>query len=366
MKHVTVCRDSERYFGQPANDGLWMWGNEILIAFSSCFYKESSNDNNFDRKKEFGKCFARSVDGGETWSVTSAEPLETVLDSKPIPCPGIRFTHPDFALSVKALGHTFAVSYNRGASWEGPYALPRVGDKMKCRTNYIVNGPDDCYFFLSTSSTKIECKMNDIAYCARTTDGGKTIRFLSYMADEKSRSVMPSSVKTPEGKLLSTLRRRWDGDFYDIQHLFQSRPDLVELLDKGEKPEEFQSKLQENWIELVQSLDEGNTWTSVSKVAVTDTTGFRNGNPPALVRMADGRLVVAYGYRGERLSIRARISVDKGQTWGDEIILRENVYNWDIGYCRMAQRLDGKLVTIYYYSSNEHPVQHIEATIWEP
>lgn len=367
MKHVTVCRDADRYFGHPANEGIWMWGNEILIAFSSGYYKESNDDNNFDRQKgSSGKCFARSLDGGETWTITSAAPLKDVLKLDPVPCSGIQFTHPDFALAVKPLGTTFAVSYDRGFNWEGPYEFPSVGDKMKCRTDYIVNSPDDCFFFLSSRSKKIESKTNDIAYCARTTDGGKTIDFLSFIADDKSRSVMPSSVKTPDGKLLSALRRRWDGDFYEIQEIRKSRPDLVELLDKGEKPEEFQSKLQENWIELFESIDNGFSWTSVSRVSVTDTTGVRNGNPPAMVRLQDGRLCVAYGYRGEPLSIRARISNDEGKSWGEEIILREDGYNWDIGYCRMVQRPDGKLVTIYYHSTKEHPVQHIEATIWHP
>ena len=43
----------------------------------------------------------------------------------------------------------------------------------------------------------------------------------------------------------------------------------------------------------------------------------------------------------------------------------ENNMNWDIGYTRSIQRPDGKIVTIYYYSTEKNVEQHIAATIWE-
>jgi hypothetical protein len=60
------------------------------------------------------------------------------------------------------------------------------------------------------------------------------------------------------------------------------------------------------------------------------------------------------------------LSDDDGQSWGGEIILRDDGRNWDLGYPRMVQRLDGKLVTIYYYTTDHDPEQHIAATIWDP
>jgi hypothetical protein len=32
----------------------------------------------------------------------------------------------------------------------------------------------------------------------------------------------------------------------------------------------------------------------------------------------------------------------------------------------MVQRSDGKVVTIYYYTTEQNPEQHIAATIWDP
>jgi len=120
------------------------------------------------------------------------------------------------------------------------------------------------------------------------------------------------------------------------------------------------------------AADNGKTWKYLSKVA---ETGKSNGNPPSLVRLRDGRLCVTYGYRGVCTKyryrevpqgIRARISEDNGKTWGREIDLRNDAKTWDLGYTRSVQRPDGKIVTMYYYNTEEIPAQHIAATIWDP
>jgi hypothetical protein len=101
----------------------------------------------------------------------------------------------------------------------------------------------------------------------------------------------------------------------------------------------------------------------LSKVA---DTGDHNGNPPSLVRLRDGRLCVAYGYRREPFGMRAKLSLNEGRSWGEEIVLRADGRTWDIGYPRMVQRSDGKLVTIYYHTTTANPEQHIAASIWDP
>ncbi len=100
-------------------------------------------------------------------------------------------------------------------------------------------------------------------------------------------------------------------------------------------------------------------------MAETDR-GKHNGNPPALVRLRDGRLVAAHGYRSYPYGIQARISKDNGATWSEAIHLRDDAATWDMGYCRMVERPDGKIVTMYYYNTPENLSQHIAATIWDP
>jgi hypothetical protein len=100
-------------------------------------------------------------------------------------------------------------------------------------------------------------------------------------------------------------------------------------------------------------------------------TGLANGNPPALTRLRDGRLCCVYGDRTREVML-ARLSADEGSTWEPEQVLREGfqrdcVKDWsDFGYPQTVQRSDGKVVAIYYWASEDHPQQHLEATVWDP
>jgi hypothetical protein len=64
--------------------------------------------------------------------------------------------------------------------------------------------------------------------------------------------------------------------------------------------------------------------------------------------------------------MRAKLSSDNGATWGPEITLRDDAANWDFGYPRSVLRPDGKVVTVYYFTTRQRPEQHIAATIWAP
>ncbi len=85
-----------------------------------------------------------------------------------------------------------------------------------------------------------------------------------------------------------------------------------------------------NFIEAYRSDDNAKTFRHVVR-AVPDTG---RGNPPSLVKLADGRLVLTYSYRAAPFGIRARVSKDQGQTWDDEIALRSDAAAWDLGYPR--------------------------------
>src|SRR5438094_986007 len=72
-------------------------------------------------------------------------------------------------------------------------------------------------------------------------------------------------------------------------------------------------------------------------------------NPASLIRLADGRVCLTYGYRAAPYGLRARLSHDGGRTWGKEIVLRADGGGRDLGYPRSLQRRDGKIVTVYYF-----------------
>ena len=66
------------------------------------------------------------------------------------------------------------------------------------------------------------------------------------------------------------------------------------------------------------------------------------------------------------IDIRARLSNDNGETWGEEINLRSDGGWWDLGYPRTVQCPDGKIVTVYYFNDAKDQERYIAATIWDP
>jgi hypothetical protein len=341
VQHVVAYHEKDRFAGWPANGGIWSWGNEIAVAVARGWFSHNPKEHSYDRAKPMESILLRSLDGGLSWSV---EPL-ALPGGDPKPSPGsIDFTHPDFALRVR--DSAFFVSYDRARTWQGPFAFPDfgLGEKLTSRTDYVVNGRNDCHLFLSVRDERVQSGIADRAFAVRTRDGGRTFQFLGWMAGSEQdsligRSVMPATVRALDGTLVTTLRRRFDpkSDY---------RNDI-------------------NWIDAFTSRDDGATWTHATKIAFTDHTGH-NGNPPSLVKLPSGRIAVVYAVRSKPYGIRARVSDDHGRVWGPEVVLRDDARTWDIGYCRSIVRSDGKIVTVYYYATPDYVENHIAATIWSP
>ncbi len=348
-RHVVVYREEGRFAGWPANHGIWSWGDEILVGFSQGTYKDRGPFHHIDHDQPEEFLLARSRDGGEHWSVERPAPPGALAgtagmrhgrlpEGSPIQRPGpldepIDFTRPDFAMTVRMENSNngvsrFYYSYDRGHSWRGPFALPlfdRPG--VMGRTDYLVDGPRDCLLFLTASKAD---GREGRPFCARTVDGGRTWTFLSFIGPEPSGyAIMPSTVRVGPGELVTTIRRKDDA---------------------------------RSWIGAYGSQDDGRSWEHLSTPA--PDTG--EGNPPSLVRLADGRICLVYGVRSAPYSIRARISGDRGKTWGPAIVLRDDGGSTDIGYPRAIVRPDGRVVAVYYFSDRTSPTRHIAATIFRP
>ena len=73
------------------------------------------------------------------------------------------------------------------------------------------------------------------------------------------------------------------------------------------------------------------------------------GFPPHLLQLSDGRILCSYGYRRPPFGQRACTSAD-GITWNpeDEIVLRADAPNGDLGYPASVELGRGRILTVYY------------------
>lgn len=110
------------------------------------------------------------------------------------------------------------------------------------------------------------------------------------------------------------------------------------------------------------SLDGGKTFTVPKPLSVPEKA--MSGSPPHMLELKDGRVVLTYGYRLRPFGQRARISRDFGESWGEEIVLRDDGLSWDLGYPATVELLDGRLLTVYYQIPTGHENRAILGTVW--
>jgi len=182
-------------------------------------------------------------------------------------------------------------------------------------------------FFKSKSSTPV------------FFSGGESFQFLNWVVpvDDSARAVMPETFRTSDGTLVTAMRRKRKNNEGEV-----------------------------NWVDAYTSTDGGQSWKFTAKIG---DSGTNNGNPPAIAETADGRLCAVFGERDEG-RILAAYSSDLGETWTAPIVLRDDFGSEDnetndLGYPRLLRRSNGKMVAVYYYSTNTC-LHHIAATIWTP
>ncbi len=312
-----------------------------MVGFEIGYFKDNPTGHDIDWSKPAEHVIGRSLDGGKTWKIERPEGLRPPPNTEtakvptgpggktPVDCPGgIDFTHPDFAMTLRMTSihdgeSRFYCSYDRGKSWQGSFRLPNFGQPgTAARTDYVVLGKHELLALITVA--KRDRKEGRVA-AVRTNDGGKTWNLVSFIGPEpEDYAIMPSTVRVGPADLVTAIRRR-------------------------------------KWIDVWRSSDNGESWRFLNQAAIE--TG---GNPPCLVRLRDGRLVMTYGYRLEPYGIRARISPDNGLSWSQDIILRKDGGAFDLGYTRTVQRPDGNLVTVYYYNDAADRERYIGATLWDP
>ena len=359
-RHIVVAYDASKWRAVPANNGGngpgWQWGDELLVGFTQGDAVRQGSGHQVDDKKPLISMLARSVDGGESWQVSQPERFQGCdgfkqKDAVALAEP-VDFTHPGFLLRVECdgyhgnTGRQWFYSLDKGHTWSGPYTFGGLTDEPELagrqwtsRSAYLVNGKADCFLFMSARKNEPKpVTPADKVFLARTTDGGRSFHMVAWVVppSDDSRAVMPAPVRISAGEMVVAIRRRNDPS-------------------------------KRCWIDCYQTVDNGQSWAFLSRVGDTGAVAT-NGNPPAMIALRDGRLCCVYGNRDRRVML-VRFSADNGRTWGDEYVLRDELKSVngsaDLGYPRLFQRPDGKLVTAYFWCSPARPETHIEATLFD-
>jgi hypothetical protein len=357
LAHVEVWRETGRYGGWPANHGIWSWGDEILVGFTAGVLKtDDMNRHPIDRSAGERHVLSRSLDGGRTWRLEEPAALQPPprperrkVTGEPLRLPPLQalanpidFTAPGLALTFRAAhgtaGAWLFASTDRGRRWQGPYAVPAFGTPgLDPRTDYLVRGRHELLVGMTARKQDGE---EGRPFMLRTRDGGLTWERLGWIGPETAGyRIMPATVSLSASAEASTGR---------------GRSSLFSVIRRREG--------QASSLEGYRSDDGGATWRPTGVVAAD--TG--RGNPASLVRLPDGRLCCAYGFRAAPFGVRLTVSADEGATWSPPRTLRDDAADWDLGYPRSIVRPDGRIVTTYYYNDRRGPERYIAASIWHP
>lgn len=369
-EHSTVFRNDGEFCGWPFYCGLWRVANGDLVAgfkrIANAYGAQSdvSHENLTFRRGDL--YLIRSSDNGASWSadtLTHVHRLDITADE--ILAQGARnyesegpldFESPDTLIMTGAVPAFLKpdsqawlrASTDGGRTWRRHILLPMGG-----LPSLSGNG-----------SSMVRSDGMNLIGLAMTTEGGWVNRPLVYASRDGVAWRFLSFI-TPMGNEGSAVSDR-SGPFI-FGAIRQFYPRLIELQDGSILAAiRFQREAREViWTDVYRSRDGGLTWSFLSRV--TDW-----GAPGDLVQMRDGRVVCVYGYRVRPFGIRARVSEDGGESWGGEIILRDDGGSWDLGYPRVIEHEPGRLLCVYYMNTADDPIQldggvrHIAQTIFSP
>ena len=164
------------------------------------------------------------------------------------------------------------------------------------------------------------------AFCCRSRDDGNTWGDATAIAAHKDLGFNePSLIQLPSGKVLALLRTSTG-----------------------------------KWLYQCESVDSGYTWTEPRKTRLF-------GRPADLQLLSNGKLLATYGRRRAPFGIRACTSIDEGKTWDidNEIVLRDDFKNGDLGYPTTTELDDGTLLTAYYGRDENNDVTCLQGTFWK-
>jgi hypothetical protein len=113
-----------------------------------------------------------------------------------------------------------------------------------------------------------------------------------------------------------------------------------------------------NAICLFRSRDGGKTWTDPVPIVGEGRacwkgpakSGHVHYRSPWPLLLKDGCILVLFARRWMPMGIGGVLSADRGRTWSEEFVVRDDAPSADLGYPVACQLEDGRIFTAYYYT----------------
>lgn len=359
VRDVVVYQDERFYATFPSvvrrADG------ELLVAFRRAPARRAlgeKRESHVDPNSYL--VMVRSRDEGATWSREpelvyahafggSQDPCLLQLRDGTLLCAsyGWQFVQPE---TVAAMKHTFSQnkagvlflggflvrSGDGGRTWQGPIYPPHIEPELN-RDPYgkpvpaynrgaLFEGRDGRIFWSVAATDRVTPTRKQSNHLLISDDKGATWRYAAPVAvDEKVTFNEASVYETPKGDVVVFLRT---ANFDD--HACIAR-----------------------------STDGGKTFQPWQDM------GWR-GHPLQATRLADGRVLLVYGYRHKPLGIRARVLNAECTDFATapEFVLRDDGGTSDIGYPWSVVLDERRVLVVYYFNLADGP-RHIAATLLE-
>lgn len=235
-------------------------------------------------------------------------------------------------------GICYSISDDCGKTWRKMHVIQPEGyiQGTAVRGN-IIEMPDGTLLLPFYGAKQI----NELSRCGlmRSNDRGESWQTFSDMAfdlEGRKNFLEPSLYYTESGRLIG---------------LFRTQSDFL-------KPNVDFEETYLN-LHLAISEDKGLTFGPVIEIK-----GLLSSNPFHVLRLKSGNVLVSYGYRKKPFGIRAKLCNSEltDIQEADEIILRDDAPDGDLGYTSSIQRDDGSIL-VSYYLSGEDGIRKIDATV---
>ncbi len=223
------------------------------------------------------------------------------------------FTYPSYTREMDAYGSYVRLSRNHGSTWEAAVKVP-----VSSPHGPVSAGEGRLLWLGKEMYSELPAEQKELIHLFESCDEGKSWQLLSTVplpeGIEKNKLHEPHLAILPSGELFGAIRI------------------------EGNYPVEGGT------VFTCRSSDGGKSWS------VPKPTGL-SGLPPHLTVLSDGRLLLTYGRRVQPFGIRAVISTDGGESFGEELLVAdvsELAYAGDLGYPATVELEDGSLYTVYY------------------